>query len=318
MNLSACKNGRWRPLSETSISLSDVGFLQGVVIVDRLRTVEQRPLDVAEHIDRFHAGCQAVGIQLPAAWRLDRIVQECVERHRSEFPGRDFSIVLLATPGANSSSDTAEPTLIVHPLPIPWSRLSEWYLRGQPLTRSAHRNVPSACWSPRIKTRARLQYYLADLEAAQRFRQSPHSELGYGSRGELVPAALLEDVDGYITETSMANVCIVEGNRLVSPPKGAVLEGISLQRTLRVAEHSGIEVRCEAITMARAEAADELLLSGSTGCLWPAGCLNERRWSPPDHLPVYQQLCRAWREDIGLDFVQQAFELAGREPERNV
>lgn len=287
MELSGWQNGKWKPLCDISIGMHDLGFMQGVVIVDRLRTIAGTPLDIDLHVHRFHDGCRAVGVELPSSYDLSELISSCCVRNQEAFPAVDFSIVTLATPGPSGIA-YAQPTVIVHPTAIAWPRLRRWYSRGQALETSSHRNVPEACWSPEIKTRARLQYYLADREVA--------------NRNDDDAAALLLDIDGGVTETSAANVCIVEGRKLISPPMDRILHGVSLARTLRLARRAGLKVVFETFGVERAEKADALLLSGSTGCVWPASRLNGCEFSSPCDQPVYVQLLDMWKEDLGFDF----------------
>lgn len=297
----AWKNGSWLPLEQTALSLDDIGFLQGVVIVDRLRTVDLRALDVGPHVERWRSGCAAVGITLPAEPRIEELIQQVIQRNAACFPQQDFSVVMLATPGRAGEAGRP-PTLILHALPIPWTTLSRWYELGQPLRAASQHSVPGACWSPAIKTRSRLQYYLADREAKQQARDSSAS-------GVLLSSAMDGTVS--LTETSAANILIVERvgqsiRRLISPPRERILNGISLRRTLRIAEQAGIETRFEPISVERAEQAEEIILCGTTGCVWSASQFNDRRFSAPARQPTFQILLEGWLRELGVDFIAQA------------
>ncbi len=279
-----------------SLAVDDIGLVSGVVVVDRLRTIAGKLLDAAEHLERFLQGCRAVGIDLPSPEDLHARTIECVERACKSYGGDDFNLVLLATPGRLHARER-QPTLIMHTQSIPWERLAQWYRDGQTLTISTSRNVPESCWSPKIKTRARLHYYLADQEALARTRD-PYS------------AGLLLDQYGFVTETSSANVLIVEGESLISPRREMILDGISLRRTLRLAERRKMEARFENISVERAMAADAMWLCGSTGCLWKSQSLDERKYAGGRAESMFTQLVDDWKQDVGLDFVEQAMECA--------
>jgi branched-subunit amino acid aminotransferase/4-amino-4-deoxychorismate lyase len=145
-----------------------------------------------------------------------------------------------------------------------------------------------------------LNYFLSDQQA--------QLESGDGTAAGLLLAAT-ENNELSVTETSAANALIVERTaggsvKLVSPPQELILGGISLRRTLRLAQQLGLAIRHEPISIARAEAADELLLTGTTGCIWPAAALNERLFTAATAQPVYQALAEAWKQDIDADFTQ--------------
>ncbi len=81
---------------------------------------------------------------------------------------------------------------------------------------------------------------------------------------------LLVDLDGEVLEAAFANVWIVEGQALVTPP----LDGRQLPGTVRAAllaaARQGLEIHEEAVTLDRLARADEVLLSSSVRGLYPA------------------------------------------------
>ena len=284
--------------SAQGLALDDVGLLSGVVVVDRLRTLGGQLLDLHEHVARFCRSAQLLGIDLPSQQKLRDRVTACVEAEQECYVGDDFCVVLLATPGRISSpidpdTQSRTPTLIIHTQPIDWRRLAHWYRSGQALQVATARSVPAMCWSPKIKTRARLHYYLADQQAVN-------------STNDPYAAGLLLDERGCVTETSSANVLLVEGERLVSPQPAGILDGISLGRTVRLAMQLDVEVSWEDISIERALQADGILLCGSTGCLWSALQLNERVFKLPQQQPLLLRLWNAWQRDVACDFLSPA------------
>jgi para-aminobenzoate synthetase/4-amino-4-deoxychorismate lyase len=95
---------------------------------------------------------------------------------------------------------------------------------------------------------------------------------------------LLVDLDGEVLEAAHANVWIREGSSLVTPPlDGRILPGTVRGRVL-ASPPPGHSVREEPVTLGRALAADELLLSSSIRGLHPA-TLGARR-AAPDLIPA--------------------------------
>ena len=75
---------------------------------------------------------------------------------------------------------------------------------------------------------------------------------------------LLTDSDGEVLEAAWANVFVVEGRTLVTPPlDGRLLPGTVRARVLTLAPALGLEAREEPLSLERLTAADELLLSSS-------------------------------------------------------
>jgi para-aminobenzoate synthetase / 4-amino-4-deoxychorismate lyase len=81
---------------------------------------------------------------------------------------------------------------------------------------------------------------------------------------------LLVDLDGHVLEAAFANLWIVEGETLVTPPlDGRLLPG-TVRAALLAAARDDIDVREEAVTLERLAGAEEILLSSSVRGLYPA------------------------------------------------
>lgn len=292
--------GQWQSMAGAVLAHDDLGILQGATIVERLRTADGKVLDLQLHLDRLHAGLEHLAIRLPLEWDCGEIIERCAVRNLTQA-NRDMSIVVVATPGRAGATT---PSLIVHAAAIPWKRLRSWYRDGQRLSIATSRNVPSVCWPVGIKTRSRLHYYLADCEAQKAALENSYSGANYAG-------GILPDLDGHLTETSTANILLVEAGRLVCPPLETILHGVSLRRTLRLAESKQVAVEYAPVTTDRALAADGILLCGSVGCLWAAASLNDQVFAPPEELAVYRTLRDGWCEDIGIDYIGQAITQPG-------
>lgn len=311
-------NGNWIDQSQVHYGLGDYGFLQGATVVERLRTIGGKFHDNFIHMMRFREGCDSLDIavqDLPLALpvapsnaatatnEISRLIQECVEKN-PDHQGRDQSIVVVTTPGCGQ-----RPTLLIHSSTIPWNRIATHYSNGQSLLVTSTANVPRECWAPQLKTRARLQYYLADQEAKDVLDQNSHP----------FAAGLLPDMLGNLTETAAANFLMIEGNCLVSPPMDAILHGVSLRRTLRLASSLGIDIRYEPVPTARAFESDGIILTGTTGCIWSASSLTIRKGFDTESRTfgakgkeLLSTLQEAWIADVGFDFVADAMKNADR------
>ena len=81
---------------------------------------------------------------------------------------------------------------------------------------------------------------------------------------------LFADLDGDLLEAGYANLWIVEGDKLTTPPlDGRLLPG-TLRARLLAAPAAGLETREGPITLQRLRAADEILLTSSIRGLHPA------------------------------------------------
>ena len=311
----AWSNGIWTRLADCRWTWSDLGPVHGVIAVERLRTFGGTPYLVPEHLQRLEASCNQLYIDLESGFRggppgesktwseqLGVLLQELVERNRVLLDSHeDLGLVLLASPGdpgwdiGRQGEESIPPSLHMHWVSIPWHRFAKWYQYGCRLVTSTIKNIPADCWSPHIKSRSRLHYYLADQQA---------------ERLQSGAVALLLDQNDCVTETSISNLLTVSGSTLRSPTLEQILPGISLQMVERLARQLGLGFEYREMGLDEFHQADEVLMVGTTGCIWPAVELDGVPIGNGAAGSCYALLVQAWKEAMGFDFVAQAKRLA--------
>jgi len=104
---------------------------------------------------------------------------------------------------------------------------------------------------------------------------------------------LIVDLDGEVLEAATANVWIVEGATLTTPPlDGRLLPGTMRTRVLAAASTFGLEPREEPIVLERLTTADELVVSSAIRGVGPAALAGE----PPPRFEIGARLHAAVRE----------------------
>jgi len=104
---------------------------------------------------------------------------------------------------------------------------------------------------------------------------------------------LIVDLDGEVLEAATANVWIVEGTTLTTPPlDGRLLPGTMRTRVLAAASTFGLEPREEPIVLERLTTADELVVSSAIRGVGPAALAGE----PPPRFEIGARLHAAVRE----------------------
>lgn len=289
-------DGRWVTNQETNLPLDDWGVLQGVMLVERVRTYNGKLFQLSRHVSRLKDSVTAVGIDWQR-WANFDLLETCEKVAADALElvgeGNDVGIVILATPGRVHGT---EPTRIVHASELPWKRLAQWYLHGQDLVTATIRNVPNECWPVHIKTRSRLHYYLADQQAAQ---AGPHA------------GAVMLGTRGQVTETSFANVMMVNAQGdILAPRREDVLPGISLELSLTLAAQLGINVRFEDISIEMFQSAHEIILTGTNGGIWGARSLDGVQLPVTTKNSVLYRLQKSWEEFVGIAYKEQAIRLA--------
>jgi branched-chain amino acid aminotransferase len=297
----AYRSGRWTTLEQLSWSATDVGTTHGVILVERLRTFGGKLFALEDHVQRLADGSAFLGIDWsPIRDGIPRLCDELLERNAPtlEVVG-DVGVVLLLSPG-DPGIDRREgvaPTLMLHLYPLPVEQLKGWYRQGTHLHVAETRNVPPACWSPGLKTRSRLQYYLAD----HRLAETP------AQRAAIIPTsvAVLLSTRATVTETSISNLIMVDlDGKLRSPPLADILVGVSLKTVLGLAESLGYTVEFTDLYPADLLNAREVLMTGSTGCLWSAVSLDGKiigEGRPGQHCRKLQQ---AWEDLVNFRFTE--------------
>jgi branched-subunit amino acid aminotransferase/4-amino-4-deoxychorismate lyase len=143
-----------------------------------------------------------------------------------------------------------------------------------------------------------MHYYLADQEAER--KQG-------GAR------ALLLDQQGHVGETSTANIVIYsESGGLISPRREGILAGISLDVLEELAASLSIPFTESDLALSDLAAADEVLLTSTSPCVWSVTGLDGRPIGDGRVGPRNGQLLAAWSALVGVDIAGQAGQFAGR------
>jgi branched-subunit amino acid aminotransferase/4-amino-4-deoxychorismate lyase len=242
-------DGTWVSRDYVRLSVDDLGVRSGVIAVERLRTYGSRVFELDPHLERFSATARGVLINgLPPLHDLAELVAELLQRNASA--NENVGITLLATPGLPGGRT---PTLIMHLNEIERRREQRFTQSGQTLTVTDISQPGPTSWSRKLKTRCRLHYYLADHAARQ---IDPDA------------VAVLVDPDGFITETSIANVAIVRDGEIISPARSRILDGITQRVVERLASQLNIPWREQDITPDELRNADEVLMMGTDNGVW--------------------------------------------------
>jgi len=153
------------------------------------------------------------------------------------------------------------------------------------------RAIPSRLLDPKIKSRSRLHYQVANHEIAAQAADT---------------FVVLQGEDGFITEGTGSNFFIVRGGELLTSRGHSVLRGVTRDTTLQLAGELGIpahETDFEPYDVATAE---EAFFTTTPYCLIPATRFNGEPIGDAAVGPVFRRLADAFIEDVGVDFIAQA------------
>jgi len=284
-------DGDFRPASELTLSIEDLGVLQGVAVSERLRTFRGTLFHLQDHLQRLDNSLKVIGVSLELSLeRIGQIAEQLISTNSKLLAADDdLGLSIFATPGI---ATVTRSTLGIHTCPLPFGQWASYYAQGQAITETGIRQVPASCWPPELKCRSRMHYYLADRRAHQ---------MRPGSR------AILLDDKGFVSEASTANIVFYrESEGLVSPPLDKILPGVSLSVLVEIAAQLGIPVRYRDFGLDELETADEILLCSTSPCVWPVTEVNGRAAGGGPDGPLVRRLLTTWSELVGLDIVAQA------------
>jgi branched-chain amino acid aminotransferase len=293
----AYSNGQWILEESLRIDVTDVGFLLGATVTERLRTFGGQVFRLGEHMQRMRRSLEIVGLDAAGiSDELAHAIPEFVSRNAGEIaPDDDWTINAFVTPGRSSKG---QPTVCIHGWPLQFEQFAAAYESGLPAVVSDLRQVPENCWPAELKCRSRMHYYLADKRA---------KAAKSGAR------AILLDQDGYVAESTTANVLIYrDGEGLSTPPDDHVLVGITLGVIHELAGKLGIPFMRRRILPDELRVADEMLLASTSVCLLPIVECDGHKIGTGRPGPTCSRLLQAWSELVGFDVVAQAKRYATR------
>lgn len=275
MALQVYIGGKWYDKEDAKISVYDHGLLYGDGIFEGMRSYGGKVFRLTEHLVRLWESARAICLTIPISQsEMADAVNETLRRNKIE----DGYIRLMVTRGAGSlgldPNRTSNPQVIIITDSISLYP-AEYYRDGlKIITASTVRNHPAAL-SPRIKSLNYLNNILAKIEGLQ--------------AGSI--EALMLNHKGEVAECTGDNIFLVRKNELYTPPKDAgILEGITRQVVIELAERSGRAVHQIALTRHDVYVADECFLTGSAAEVIPVVAVDSRTIGSGKPGPVTREL----------------------------
>jgi len=279
-------NGRISDDAHAVISVFDHGFLFGEGIYETLRTYNGEPFLFDRHMRRLRRSASMINLALPFEDRqlADRFDQTMRAAGLGPAGGGEAYIRLLVTRGIGDltydPAATPEPSVVV--IVKPHVDLEEaLYERGVRVALvSIIRNHPETV-NPLIKSNNLLNCALAMQEAVR--------------RGAF--EGLMRNYRGDLAEFSTANLFIVKGGAVLTPPLAAgLLPGITREFLFEVGADAGVPVREQALKDPDLFGADEVFLTSTTREIVPIVTVDDRTIGNGKPGPVTKALLQRFRE----------------------
>ncbi len=248
----AYQDGAFLPLNEARVAADDTGLLRANGLFETLRARQGHVHLLDRHIARLRAGAGELDIAVPAdVERLAEIVKELAERCGLS----DARVRLTLTAGPKDG----QPALLLQARPAT-DYPPEMYARGvTAVTAPVRRNETSPL--THIKSLSCLDNLLAKRAAI---------EAG-------ADEALLLNTTGSLAEASNANVFIVRGGHVRTPPiADGPLPGVTRSAVLELAEAAGLRASEATLTVDDLRRADEAFLTNAVAGLLPLVSVDGR------------------------------------------
>ena len=292
-------NGRISPVSQTLLPVWDMGLVMGASVTEMARTFRLECFRLRYHVERLYRSIRHVGFDVDLTRdALADLVLELIEHNaRLIPPHHDLGVSMFVTAGASQlytgyegHASHRKPTVCVHTFPLPFELWAEKYAAGQHVVIPSTRHLPPECLDPKIKSRSRMHWYLAEEQARM---VDPRA------------IALLLDRQDNVTETSTANFFIVREGRIVTPTSRNTLQGISQQVVAELAEKIDVRFEQRDFQVYDVINADEAFTSSTPYGILPVTRVNKRPIADGRVGPVYSELLRLWNQLAGLDIAAQ-------------
>jgi len=248
-------NGAFLPQERARVSVMDRGFVFGDGVYEVIPSYGGYFLRLEQHLDRLDDGLSAIRLDNPLA----REEWEAMLTHLiGPAPAPDQSVYLQVTRGAAPERDYLCPDGIAPTV----------FACAKPI---APRDPAVAAAGVACITRPDIRWHRCEIKAISLLS-------AVMMRREAADEGALEAIllrDGMVTEGSSANVFVVVGDEIVTPPRGhLIVPGITRELVMELARDQGIRVLERRIPMEELTAAQEIWITSSTREVLPVTRLD--------------------------------------------
>ncbi len=293
-------NGKFVDEKDAKISIYDSALMFGDMVFEMTRSFNKKQFKLREHLERLYASIKYVHI--PITMTMDEMEKAClatIEKNEPFFEKHDeHRLMINVTRGPLSIyshlfDGKLEPTIIVADFPLKWTVAGMGHLfdTGINAVIPSQRAIPAQLLDPKIKSKSRLHYMMANIEVSKWAGEDNW--------------ALLLDPDGFIAEGTGDNFFIVSKNQLITPEPRNILRGISRSYIFELAKQLNIPCIERNIEPYDVIMADEAFMTGTPFCLLPVTKLNGTNIGTGKMGPITKKLITKWSENVGVDIEAQ-------------
>jgi branched-chain amino acid aminotransferase len=160
------------------------------------------------------------------------------------------------------------------------------------ITTATRRNSPAAL-DPNIKSLNYLNNILAKIEVNRAAKAGGDVPIGEG---------LMLNLEGYVAEATGDNIFVVDSGTLITPPTYVgILEGITRNAVIQLAQGQGIPFAERVFTMTTVYGAEEVFLTGTGAEVIPVVRVDDREVGDGKPGPITRRLIGAFHELVASE-----------------
>ncbi|MGD9632800.1 MAG: branched-chain-amino-acid transaminase [Pirellulales bacterium] len=254
-------SGKLVPQEDAKISVYDHGLLYGDGVFEGLRAYGGKVFRLQEHVERLYDSAKAIWLTIPMSpQEMCTAINDTVRANELA----DGYIRAIVTRGAGSLG--LDPNKCSNPQVIIIADVislypAELYEKGLAIVSVSVQRTSPAALNPRIKSLNYLNNILAKIE---------------GLQAGCIEALMLNH-KGEVAECTGDNIFLVRKGVLYTPPIDAgILEGVTRDAVIELAQEAGIEVREIPLTKHDVYIADEVFLTGTAAEVIPVVKVDSR------------------------------------------
>jgi branched-chain amino acid aminotransferase len=254
-------DGRYMPIGQAAIPITDWGYRRSDVTYDVVGVWEGNFFRLEDHVRRFRSSMRKFRFEpREGDEEIKSVLNRCVA-----LSGLKNAYVAMdclrgrPAPGMPYHPVHARNYIAAFAIPWVWVMSPEVQKRGGHLITAETLRIPADSVDPTAKN-----FHWADLTRGQ------FEALDRGA-----DFALLLDSEGNVTEGPGFNVFFVIDDVVLTPDAG-VLEGITRKSVIEICGDLGIPAKVSKVPAAEARAADEIFLATTAGGVMPASRIDGR------------------------------------------
>ena len=294
------QNGKFIPEHEAKVSIFDSALMFGDMLFEMTRSFNKKQFKLDEHIDRLYSGIKILQIPIKQSKNeLKEICYETVKLNENVFNENDEHRLMINVSRGPLSiyssifDNIIEPTVIVADFPLKWTiaGMDKLINEGVNAVVTSQRAIPSHLLDAKIKSRSRLHYQIANMEAAN-FKGNNNWPM-------------LIDPDGFIAEGTGHNIFFVKDKKVFTPEARNILVGISRNYIFEICKQIGIECVEKNLEIFNAYEADESFVTATPFCLLPVSKINGHKVGESVLGSITKKIHDQWSKNVGLDIFDQ-------------